>query len=617
MTPGRLPDVPSGARWLHARLRRGPCRGTLAGLYFLALGLAAFLPTLGGGFVLQLDMVFAPDASYLSFALGEKGPLYYGRLPFLAALDALTLVVPDWVAQRILLVGAVAGAGAAAYAATDGLTFPGRLFAGTLYAVNPFTYVRLLAGQWYLVLGYAALPLAVVAFHDYVAGERERPTRAVAWTTVVALFDPHAAVLLAVAGVTVLAAVAVNDRRVPVGRTVRFTAIAVAVNAYWLLPAALSLGAGDSQLSTVTGADLTIFSPDGVVAGNVGLSVTMLYGFWRQGYTYPFDIVPLAVVVCLVFLLLLLAVTGWLSRDDALGDGLALAALVGALLALGVTTSLTAPLVGNLAQTPIGAGMRDTGKFVALPALAYAVLGGRGVDAVRGAVTAHLATGSRALDREPTPSQESLRRGTTVALAVCLVALPLLYTFPMVAGFWGGFTTTEYPDGWHAANERFDRIDDPGRVLVLPWHQYYRFEWTGTTVANPAPLFFGPETVASRDPEVGVGSQATDPTHRQVRAVLDSDDHETFGRAMAALGVQYVVVLRTADYRRYSYLHDQSALTVVAETPDLVVFRNLAFDDAPPPEDWPRDGPRVPVFALFAGTATSLSTGALVATRSH
>ncbi|WP_436928159.1 hypothetical protein [Halosimplex amylolyticum] len=599
-----------------ALVERAATPDALAAAYFLALGLAAFLPTLGGGFVLRLDMVFAPDAAYLQFLLDEKGPLYYGRLPVAALLDALTVVVPDWVLQRLVLVGIVAGAGGAVYAATDDLGYRARLFAGTLYAVNPFTYVRVLAGQWYFLCGYAALPLAVASFDAYLAGERERPYAAVGWATLVAVFDPHAAVLLAVAGVAVLAGAARRRGAVTLRRTSRYGALAVAANAFWLLPAGAALVAGDSQLSTVDRADLVAFASDGVVAGNVPLSVTMLYGFWRGGYVYPVDVLPFALVAALFAAVLFATALGWVVGDDALGDGLAAAGVVGVALAVGVTSPVTSPLVTALADTPVGAGMRETGKFVGLAALSYAILGGRGVDSLLAGVTDAIDRRPALTARIPAVEGETARAALGVALAVAVLLVPLAYAFPMVAGFGGQLSTAEYPDEWAAVDERLDRASGPSRTLVLPWHQYQRFDWAGGTVANPAPLYFGSGTVSSRDPEIGVGSQATDPAHRRVGRLLDGD-REQFGRAVAPLGVEHVLLLKTADHGRYDFLRDQPDLSVVTETDELVLFRNEAFDSVPPPADWPRAGPRVPLRALLAGTLVSLGAVGAVAARSR
>ncbi|WP_255197782.1 hypothetical protein [Halorarius litoreus] len=602
------------ARRLAPRVTAVATPERLAAAFFLALGVAAFLPTLGGGFLLQLDMVFAPRGSHLQFALDTKGPLYYGRLPFVALLDALALVVPEWLVQRAVLVGTVAGAGYAAYTATDGQRPIARLFAGTLYAVNPFVYVRLLAGQWYVALGYAVLPLAVVSFYRYVTGERSRPTRAVGWATLVAVFDPHVAVLLAVAGGLVLVPVVREQGRVALTRAGRFGGFAVSVNAYWLLPALVALVGETSQLATVTGADLVVFSPRGAVAGNVPLSVSMLYGFWRGGYVYPFDLVPLWVVVGLFALLLGVAVYGWLGSDDTLADGLVLTAVVGGVLGLGVTTDLSAPLFRAVAATPIGAGMREAGKFVALVALAYALLGARGVTQLAGELDAALAA------RQPSvggwrPDREQFRRGVALAFAVAVIALPLAYTFPMVAGFWGAFEPTQYPDDWHAADDRFAADGGDYRVLYLPWHQYLEYEWTGGIVASPAPLFFDAPVVNSRDPEVGVGSQATDPTHERLRSLLEDREGNRFGSRVAPLGVKYVVLSKAADYPQYAFLREQTDLAVVSEGDHLVVFENRAFEPARA-DAWPAMGPPVPTGALLGGGLLSLATvGALAAGR--
>ena len=632
MTEDRPPDRSgrdSAARRLARAGRAWATPDRLAGSYFLALALAAFLPTLGGGFILRLDMVFAPDASHLRFALDAKGPLYYGRLPFVAVLDAAGLLVPEWIVQRAVLVGAVAGAGYATYVATDGQRPLARLFAGTLYAVNPFLYVRLLAGQWYVALGYAVLPLAVVAFRAYVAGERPRPTRAVGWATLVAVFDPHVAVLLAVAGAVVLVPIirrgVAGSRTVPLVRAGRFGLLAIAVNAYWLLPAGVALAGGSSQLATVTGADLVAFSPRGSVAGNVPLSVAMLYGFWRGGYTYPFDVLPLGVVVGLFALLLGLAVYGWVTSDDPFADGLALVGIVGGVLGLGVTTDLTAPLFRLAVATPVGGGMREAGKFVALVALAYALLGARGVSRLCTDVAGRfddpefLAAARRSrlpTARGPRIDHDRLRTGVTVALAVAVVALPICYTVPMAMGFGGAFQPATYPEDWHQADDRFDADDGAYRVLYLPWHQYMTYDWAGGTVASPAPLFFDAPVVSSRDPDLGVGSQATDPTHRRIRALLDADDNAAFGASVAPLGVKYVVLSKTADYRRYDFLRDQSDMAILSEGPHLVVFENRAFE-AGTAADWPPAGPHVPETALLAGGLLSLGAVAVVGLRAR
>jgi len=586
-------------------LRRvpGARREWLAAGYFVLLSLGVFYPVLGRGYVLSLDMVFGPHVGYVGYLVHTKGPLYYGRLPFLALLDAASLGVPQWVLQKLLLVALLVVAGLAAYRASSRLSTPARLFAGTLYAVNPFVYVRLLAGHWYFLFGYAVLPLAVVAFDDYLRG-RSRLARSVGWATVVSVFDPHAAFLLglACAGLALVS----SRKRTVARRLAAFGGGYAAVNAYWLLPAVADAMSGQSHLSTISGVDLATFTAQGTVAGNVPLSLAMLYGFWRGGYAYPFDQFPLPVVVGLFGVVLFLAVYGWYShRDEPLANGLALTALVGLVLGMGVSYPYTAPVFRLLAaHVPAFAGMRDSQKFVALLALAYALLGARGVDRLASArwpsgigLTSRLV----ALDT---------RRLVALALVVLLLLVPFLYTPTLFAGGGGQLRSVSYPDGWRAANAYLTADGDAFRVLFLPWHQYLRFSWTGRTVADPADIYFQKPVLRSRTVDVGgVESQATDPAHRRVRRLLAEGGNATDpGARLAALGVKYVVLAKVADHRRYAFVRTWPNTTVVLENQDVVVFENQAFDRAPSPAAWPRDSPLVPLGWLGAGAVVSLGS---------
>lgn len=585
-------------------------------VYFLALALLVFYPLFGRGYVLSLDMVFAPGTDYAEFLLRTKGPLYYGRLPIAVVLDALGLVVADWVLQKVVLVTVVAGSGLATYRALHDRTTTGRIFAGTVYAFNPFVYVRLLAGHWYLLLGYAVLPLAVVAFARYLSGEGTL-RRAVLWTTVVSAFDPHAAVLLALAGGCVGAATLArssgNRRRVRARRLVGFVAAALAVNAYWILPGLAGLLGGGTQLATASAHDVAAFSARGTVDGNVPLSVAMLYGFWRGGAVLPVEVLPQWVALGLFVGILFFATYGWFAERDALSDGLVLATVCGFLLALGVSYPVTTPAFRWLyEQVPLMTGMRDTQKFVALLVLGYTILGARGVDHLLS--RAGLADGLSVRTDPRAWGDRSVDRRVVLAmlLAVVLVATPLGYTVTMFGGFAGQLHTTEYPDGWYATEERFEADEDRYRVLFLPWHQYMRFSWTERTVANPADLFFGPPVVHGRNLEVGgIESQATDPTHARITTLLQSTDHGAFGHALAPLGVKYVLLSKDADYRRYGFLDQQDDLEVVLDTETVVLYENVAFDRAPPPSNWPAAWTATPWWML--GVGSLISTVAVLA----
>lgn len=597
---------------------------------FSVLSLLVFSPLLGRGYVLSLDMIFAPDASHVDYLLSVKGPLYYGRLPFVLLLDGLGLLLEDWLIQKLVLLSLPVLCGSSAYAACTSRSRVGRLFAGTLYAVNPFVYVRLLAGHWYFLLGYAFLPLAIVAFYRHLHPDSDGGLpRAVWWATVVSVFDPHATVLLAVAGVCVAAglfvgrtAPGVRHTRAVVRRFGTYVVCCAAVNAYWLLPAVV--GSPDTRLATIDAADLVAFGPTATLASNVPLSVAMLYGFWRPGYLTTVAVLTPWVTYALFGVLLFLVVDGAVRhRTDALVPGLALFSLVGFTLALGTSTPVSEPVFESLVETlPILRGMRDSQKFAGLLAVAYALLGGLGVDHGWRAFSERTSALSDVEVTRPTSVGFGRTRLVTGLFVLLVLSVPLAYAAPMVGGLAGQLESTDYPREWNDADDYLSERSGQFRVLVLPWHQYVAFSWTSRTIANPAELFFGPSTIAGHNVEVaGIESRASDPTRRRAADAIDAFDRGRLrpgelGERLAPLGVRFVLLLHEADYERYQTLHRSETFDPVFRTERLTVLENRAFTEAPA-ASWPRAGPPSPVHSLGAGGLLSVLTSVLLVRRNR
>ena len=105
--------------------------------------------------------------------------------------------------------------------------------------------------------------------------------------------------------------------------------------------------------------------------------------------------------------------------------------------------------------------------------------------------------------------------------------------------------------------------DGPGQVLFLPWHLYLAFPFTdGRVIANPAPTSFR-RSVISGDNVEAVGIQTTSASPRSAfleRLFAQGPRTHDFGSLVAPLGVKYVVLAKTADWRSYSWVSAQPDL---------------------------------------------------------
>jgi len=172
------------------------------------------------------------------------------------------------------------------------------------------------------------------------------------------------------------------------------------------------------------------------------------------------------------------------------------------------------------------------------------------------------------------------------ALAIGVAAA---YAYTMLWGFWGQVHLSQYPTDWERADQIMADLG-PGRVLVLPWHLYAVWSFTGgRIVANPAPSFFSRDVLAGDN--VGfnrIPTQSVDPFSSFVDDILDHREQVSdLGHLVAPLDVRFVVLLDEADRNRYGFVQRQMDLTSVYQGDSLELFENQAWHGSEVPlEPW-------------------------------
>ena len=197
-----------------------------------------------GGRLLLLDFVSGPHQPLLpATVFGVDGGLT-GGVPLAICsrlLDRLFGQVGSVV--PVALFFPLATTGVARLVRTAVL--PVRLSAGLFYAVNPFVFDRLYAGQLGVLLGYALLPFAVIALLD-AAREPHRTGRVACLVAATVMMSEHFAWIL----VPVTAAIALTRPcRLLASLRLGGAALGAAVISAYLLVAPLLVGVSPAGLS--------------------------------------------------------------------------------------------------------------------------------------------------------------------------------------------------------------------------------------------------------------------------------------------------------------------------------------------------------------------------------
>ena len=496
-----------------------------------------------GGRLLLLDFVSGPHQPLLpAEAFGLDGGLT-GGVPLtivFSLLDRLLGQAGSVVPAAVFFPLATTGAARLLRTAV----LPARLGAGLFYAVNPFVFDRLYAGQLGLLLGYALLPFAVAALMD-AAQEPHRVGRAACWAGATAMMSEHFAWIL----VPVTAAIFLT-RPHRVRASVRLGAAALgaaAISAYLLVAPVL---AGVSPAGPLT--QLAAYRTRGDPRVGLLVNVAGLYGFFRPGPTEPKNLFSGWIAVLAA--LLVIVVVGYVAvlRDAAhRRDGLAIlaAGIAGYFLALGDQGPTGGLFRLAYEHVPGFVVMREPDKFAVLVALAYAYGFGWGI--------AWLTTRSR-------------QKVAQVAVAALAIALPFVYTPNLLGGLGGQVTASEFPYSWSVAS----RLAGQDTVLFLPWHEYFPTPFTGQrTIANPAAVYFAGTVLTSQNPGLGYGFAAEDSEHVFLDKVLGPPvDLQRMRVALVGLGVRFVALAKVADWQDFAQVGDTPGIRLVYSSSSLDLF---------------------------------------------
>lgn len=568
----------------------------LAGLALIVLG-----EMLSLGYVLTQDLIFSTMITWPIMQFGS----FANVLPLKLLESVLGLALPIWVVEKILLVAVFL---AIPYLAYKFLPLPkeaekARLWAAMFYLVNPFVYERFLAGHWLILASYACLPMVLgvtvtalgagdccVASAPRNDGKGDYASRWLGMAKVglalalTFMFSLHLGVM-ALIMIAIWSVWCGRWRSVSWLKSVGMSVLVfVIATAYWTVP--YLLHRTQSVIELFDSRHLEAFKTVGAVHLGTAGNVLALYGFWGEPLPwgrqfiwvkdYP---VLFAVSGGLLGLLILFGITSSLrtivkqSRDRHVAlaprddEKEIVAPIYDKPTMTNVRFTLFMLTLGVLAfvfscgagDTPFRGlnvwlfdhvgfwrGFRDTQKWSALLVLVYVYFGGLGVEGVTSSL--------RLLAM--TDKAKKLLSWTVYAISVLAV---LVYSFPMLFGFWGQVKPVWYPGSWEQANEVL-RQDKDCKAIFLPWHLYYTATFANNLIiANPSRAYFNCQIIQSEQVELGnIGTdKPANPAYDAIEGLVTGRDpyntaeiREIFKKQ----GIKYVIYTPdTANDGSYSY----------------------------------------------------------------
>jgi hypothetical protein len=528
------------------------------------------LPFLRPGYILTLDMVFTPH-------LRMPETLNNSYL-FYAFLHLLNYVVPSQIIQKLLLFTIFILAGVGMHRLTQQLAkddapayrAAGAYAAGILYVINPFTYDRLMAGQYGILLGYALLPFFVRALLRFLDEPAKMSSLVVgAWAIGISIVSIHALGLMVVLGgvggvITLLKyrSRAFSKRLVRYG--VLGAGLFLLLSSYWLVPLALGKGSTATQLAQFGSNDTAAFATVG--GGTIGKvsNVVRLQGFWaetRNQYPLPQD----GIRAWGLLALLLWVVVGIGSVHAWRTGHRFMVAFFGTHLVLGIALAVGIFNQTIISHVPLFGGFREPQKFVGLIVLGYCVGVGFGAPVLLRAIEKH-----------------TTKVVARAALGIVLL-FPALFTSTMLWGCRGHLTPRSYPAEWFTVNTLLDQDKSSFQSLFLPWHLYTYYDFTERIIASPAPAFFDKPMIVSDDPEFnGAAPAKTTATKQQLRHILPvAAERSDLAKQLVSLNIKYIVLTHDNDYLDYAYLAQQRDLTRMYSSPTITLFRNQSWKAQP------------------------------------
>ncbi len=312
-----------------------------------------------------------------------------------------------------------------------------------IYFFNPFIYSRIMVGQLGVIISYLLIPMFI--YHM----KSKSPLKLAMVFTIASVFSIHFFLINAIIYITYL----ITYKKKLNLKIILFILI---LNSYWLIPFFIH-----NPVHHITAKDEFFFAPKLSQDIPTAAKITGMWGFWRES-AYITTFRPLWLWYLITSILVILMLTGYYKTRNNFYFTLW---WIGLIMAVGISHPLTKPFFNFLfTYLPFFKGLRDSHKFVALMALAYAYF---------------------------IPYALDVKKLWKYIITIIFIAMLLTYTYPLI-GLHHQIKPITYPKSYFEAGHF---LENKTGIIYIPWMDYLTYNWTENRtpdgrIANPVNVIF-------------------------------------------------------------------------------------------------------------------------------
>jgi hypothetical protein len=341
-----------------------------------------------------------------------------------------------------------------------------RMLFALVFFFNPFVYTRLMVGQIGIIVAYLLIPAFLVYLFELF--DRDLDKKGVLKVSIVAsligAMTPHFFIFCFAMFIVASFWFYFYKNKFNTLKYAKmfgiFILLLLLLNLYWLQGLFTNpvLNAIDSEHES-------FFAPKASFGVSTIMKVFGMWGFWRENaYAHAYGTIPLFLWYQATLLLICLLLIGHYTDSETKKSKFFYTLFwIGVIFGVGISHPYTKSLFDLLFEyLPFFNGFRDSNKFVAFIALAYAYFLPKAIVTIKEKLVGW---------------KNDL--GTVLSVGIILIFVLLIFgmNFTMI-NLNGQVKNVDYPQSYDQVSEFLSKKNIYGEVVYLPWQEYLTYNWS-------------------------------------------------------------------------------------------------------------------------------------------